>query len=84
MKEIKVNKIDLGPLIDMLIDVYDSGADYIDFVVGQQKPNQDFLGILVREEYLNFDRENEYAPKEEEKEKAFKLTDDNINQLLDI
>jgi hypothetical protein len=76
MKEIKVNKIDLRPLIDMLIKVYDSGADYVDFVVGQQKPNQDFLGILVREEYLNFERE------EEQKEK--KLTAEDINQLLEL
>ena len=75
MKEIKVNKIDLGPLIDMLIQVYDSGADYIDFVVGQAKPDQDFLGILVREEYLNFERE-------EQEEK--KLTEKDINQLLEL
>ena len=77
MKEIKVNKIDLGPLIDMLIQVYDSGADYVDFVVKQAKPNQDFLGILIREEYLNFEREEE-----EQEEK--KLTEKDINQLLEL
>jgi hypothetical protein len=76
MKEIKVNKIEIEQLIDMLIQVHKSGADYVDLVVRQGDNNQDFLGILVSEEYLNFETE--------EKEENIKLTDDNINQLLDI
>jgi hypothetical protein len=75
MKEIIVNKITLEQLIDMLIQVHESGADFIDLVVRQGNTNQDFLGILVREEYLNF---------EQEEEEELKLTNDSINQLLDI
>ena len=60
MKEIKVNKVLLGPFIDMLVDAYGKGADYIDLVVQKGEYNQDAIGISIPEEYINFERYEEY------------------------
>lgn len=66
-----LHKIVLREFIDALIDIYDSGADYID-LVGINRRDRDELNINVREEYL-------YTEEEGEDEE---LTDDTINQLI--
>lgn len=66
-----LHKIVLREFIDALIDIYDSGADYID-LVGINRRDRDELNINVREEYLYTEEEGG----EDE------LTDDTINQLI--
>jgi len=62
MTQIKVTNIILEEFIDMLKDAYNAGADYID-LVAQDGNGQDRLGVLVREEYMNFDRTHPYKDK---------------------
>ena len=82
MKEIKVNKIILGEFIDMLIDAYGAGADYID-LVAQEGDGQDRLGVLVCEEYMNFERHDDYLS-EKPKAKIGKLTTLELQRLINI
>ena len=62
MTQIKVTNIILEEFIDMLKDAYNAGADYID-LIAQDGDGQDRLGVVVREEYMNFDRVRPYKDK---------------------
>ena len=80
--EVKLKKIPLKRFIDTLIDVYTSGADYID-LIGVADEEQDSIGISVSNEYMNVDREQYY---EELSEKIFerskgKLSEEDFNEL---
>jgi len=80
--EVKLKKIPLKRFIDTLIDVYTSGADYID-LVGIADEEQDSIGISVSNEYMNVDREQYY---EDLSEKIFerskgKLSEEDFNEL---
>lgn len=77
-KQVKFRKIPLKLLIETLIHIHDSGADYID-IIGVQDDVQDVVTIAVEEEYLrddttekpdNIDLIND------------KLSDEDINDLL--
>lgn len=80
--EVKLKKIPLKRFIDTLIDVYTSGADYID-LIGVADEEQDSIGISVSNEYMNVDREQYY---EDLSEKIFerskgKLSEEDFNEL---
>jgi hypothetical protein len=80
--EVKLKKIPLKRFIDTLIDVYTSGADYID-LIGIADEEQDSIGISVSNEYMNVDREQYY---EDLSEKIFerskgKLSEEDFNEL---
>jgi len=84
MNEFKLNKIPLSDLIDQLIELYDSGANFVD-IVGHNGENKDTIGILVRNEYVTYNRhpEDRYKgtdPEEDIQERP--LTDEDLNQLL--
>jgi hypothetical protein len=67
-----LKKIYLEDFIDVLIDIYDSGADYIDMIC-QPEGSQHVITIEVKDEYMfTEDREREDG----------KLTDEDINQLI--
>jgi hypothetical protein len=69
---ITIKKIYLTDFIDILIDLYDEGADYADMTF---MPNgtEHMITIGVREEYMfTEDREDDEE----------KLTDESINQLI--
>jgi hypothetical protein len=53
-KEVILRKIALQKFIETLVDVYNSGADYVD-IIGTPDENQDTIGIVVHEEYLSKD-----------------------------
>jgi len=88
-KQLKIRMIPLGHFIDTLIQIYNSGADFID-LVGDPAEMQDKLGIFVKQEYINNNRTEEETyifgfeeESPEQKEADIKmLTDDDINQLL--
>ena len=70
MKTLMVRKLPLNDLLDVLHQLYDNGADYVDFIT-EATTERDVLSIVVRDDYVNV----EYAaPK--------KLTDDDLNQLI--
>lgn len=93
-KEVILRKIALQPFIQTLVDVYNSGADYVD-IVGTPDENQDTIGIVVHEEYLSKEEGSiELIPDDEEDEEEpftkidpltgniIPLSDEDINDLI--
>jgi len=87
----KIVKIPLAALLDILTDLYDSGADYID-IEGQENIEglelKDMMKIIVKPEYLSKDeeRDNNILTEEDEEEyeeieSQFEFID---NQSLEI
>ena len=76
-KEIVLQKIPLEGFIDILMQLYNNGANYID-IVGEPNVEQDVISVLVKKEYID-DTINLF-PMEENI--SLKLTDDEINELL--
>jgi hypothetical protein len=79
-KEVRLKKIPLGVFINALMDIYNSGLDYVD-IVGKNGEEQDTIGIAFSEEYMSKDSEASF---DELKEKLddIDLSDDDLNQLL--
>lgn len=79
MKEIRVKKIILEQFIDMLVEAYESGADYID-LVAQDGNGQDRLGVLIHTSYMNLERHNKYIARKPKKE--IPLTKIDLTRLI--
>jgi hypothetical protein len=58
-KEFKVEKISLETLINLFIELYESGVDYVDLATDNSDPRQDKLVIFTKEGYINPDYYNE-------------------------
>jgi hypothetical protein len=88
-KEVILRKIALQKFIETLVDVYNSGADYVD-IIGTPDENQDTIGIVVHEEYLSKDdMQIEFIVDDEEDEEEEyiepndkPLSDEDINDLI--
>jgi len=73
-KIITLQKIPIKNLIEILSELYDDGADFID-ISGMPNEDQDVISISVREEYMNQDEEYD-------EESNGNLSDDDLNQLI--
>lgn len=90
MKKIfKVEKLPLETLIDLFMQLYDSGVDYVDLSSDNSDPIQDKLIVMTKDEYFNpkFVEENpeKFNSKKKKKPSAIetkKLSDDDIDKLL--
>jgi hypothetical protein len=84
-KEIILRKIALQKFIETLVNIYNSGADYVD-IIGTPDEDQDIISIVVHEEYLSKDEDEiEFIDEEEEEyiEPNNKpLSDEDINELI--
>lgn len=83
-KKVILRKIALKTFIETLVNVYNSGADYID-LVGNNNKEQDTIGIIVTDEYMSDDDESiELIPDEEEEieEEPKKLSDKDLDDLI--
>jgi hypothetical protein len=95
-KQVVLRKIALQPFIETLVNVYNSGADYID-LVGTPEETQDVISIVVHQDYISEAEEGEESfelvieedEDEEEEEESDKesptkptLSDDDINELI--
>ena len=58
-KVFKVEKISLETLINLFIELYESGVDYVDLATDNSDPRQDKLVIFTKEGYINPDYYNE-------------------------
>jgi hypothetical protein len=74
--EVTITKIPIKPILDILQDAWERGADYFD-LLGTVGDVQDNLMVIVKEEYIN-----EEEPSEEETPPSTDLTDDNLNELI--
>lgn len=87
MKEnVRIRKIHLDTLIQVLIEMYDKGVDYID-IIGEINELQDSIGISFSKEYMNknmkenFDEIDSKHVKKGDIDVSF--SDDNdLNQLI--
>jgi len=93
-KEVILRKIALQKFIETLVNVYNSGADYVD-IIGTPDENQDTIGIVVHEDYLSKDDMmiEFIADEDEEEEEPYTkidpltgniipLSDEDINDLI--
>lgn len=84
-EEFKIRKVYLDTFINILMDLYDKGVDYID-IIGSTDDTQDVVKISFSKEYMNKEMlENfEKLPSSVKKEDKINLnlSDDDINQLL--
>ena len=90
----KVEKLPLDTLINLLIELYESGIDYIDLSSDNTDPIQDKLIIQTRESYLASDLANrkDYSEEDDEDENIVpklpptietkRLTEDDLNELM--
>ena len=90
-KNVTIKKIHLDSLIDILVDLYDKGVDYVD-IIGVNDKIQDSIGISFSKEYMNIELRENFDDINTSKEKDIdgdrkakiniKLSDDDLNQLL--
>lgn len=70
----KLRKIPLESLLEILSDLYESGVDYIDIAGETNKKNRDVINITVKEEYMFFNNEEDVSKKS--------LFEGDINDLI--
>jgi hypothetical protein len=58
-RDFKLEKISLETLINLFIELYESGVDYVDLATDNSDPRQDKLVIFTKEGYINPDYYNE-------------------------
>jgi hypothetical protein len=77
-----LRKIPLGPFIEILQDLFDSGADFID-ISGENNDDaelpRDTIKITVKPEYLNDHDENDMLEIEQEIEMDYSGDEDDVN-----
>lgn len=83
--QVRLKKIPLGVFIQALMDIYNTGVDYVD-IIGVPGEEQDTIGIAFCDEYLSKEEEEE-NPEEtledlKEQIKNINLSDEDLNQLL--
>lgn len=59
----KLRKIPLESLIEILQDLYESGADYIDISGKNDEKNRDIIHITIKEEYMFYNEEEDATEK---------------------
>ena len=72
---VSLQKIPLERFIDVLIELYDRGADFVD-IVGSPDKEQDMMSIIVRLEYVDPER-NDFDNEEEI------IDDDDVDDNID-
>lgn len=77
-----LRKIPLGPFIEILQDLFDNGADFID-ISGENNDDveqpRDTIKITVKPEYLDNHDENDMMEIEQEIEMDYSDDEDDIN-----
>lgn len=72
--DVRLKKIPLGHLIDILMIIYDQGVDYID-IVGINNIEQDNLAIVYSKDYMTKDEDNDSS-------ETNLSNDEDFNQLI--
>lgn len=82
--EVKIRKIPVDELINVLQEAYSMGVDYVD-INGILDNNQDAIEVIFTRDYMNKEYINNFPYLEEElpqKIETIKLSDDDLNQLI--
>lgn len=78
---VKLKKIPVEVMIDVLVDLFDRGVDYID-IVGVPNEQQDTLGITFCKEYMNEEYQDNFDSLETDIEINDHLSDEDLNELI--
>ena len=78
MENMKIRKIDLETLIDILTDIYNKGVDYVD-IIGIPGDEQDSLAVSFSKEYMSKEHVNNFDNIDSD---DGNLSDEDLNQLL--
>lgn len=80
-----IKKIPLDTLIDVLVDLFDKGVDFID-ILGAQGEDKDYMAISFSKEYMCEESKEEFAAGEsiitKEDITNYKLSEEDINDLI--
>ena len=77
-KDFKVTKIPLEMFINLLVILYEEGANFIDLSAQvNEEEKQDTIKIAVQEDYYDAEEDDEDSPRAN-----VKLSDDDINNLI--
>ena len=77
-KDFKVTKIPLEMFINLLVILYEEGANFIDLSAQvDEEEKRDTIKIAVQEDYYEEDEDEDNAPRAN-----VKLSDDDINNLI--
>ena len=77
-EDFKVTKIPLEMFINLLVVLYEEGANFIDLSAQVDKDEEtDTIKISVQEDYYDEDEDDDVQPA-----KIIKLSDDDINDLI--
>jgi hypothetical protein len=80
-----IKKVPLDEIIDVFMDLYNKGVDFID-IVASEKDNR--ISVIFTEEYVNqeaidnFELDDDDEMKSGEINITTKLTDEDFNQLI--
>jgi len=78
--DFQVTKIPLEMFINLLVNIYESGANFIDLAaIIDEEEEKDTIKIGVRDDYYDDDEEEDNETKPAN---VIKLSDDNINDLI--
>lgn len=78
MENMKIRKIDLETLIDILTDIYNKGVDYVD-IIGIPGDEQDSLAVSFSKEYMSKEHAENFDNIDSD---DGNLSDEDLNQLL--
>lgn len=74
---LSIKKIPLNNLIDLLVNLYNKGVDYVD-IEGVQGKDQDKIAISFSKDYMTVEGQQNY----DDIVSDGKLDDNDINQLI--
>ena len=74
---LSIKKIPLNNLIDLLVNLYNKGVDYVD-IEGVQGKDQDKMAISFSKDYMTVEGQQNY----DDIVSDGKLDDNDINQLI--
>lgn len=79
MDNMKIRKIDLETFIDVLMDIYNQGVDYID-IIGILGEQQDSVAVSFSKEYMSKEHSDNFDNIDSDNDKN--LSDEDLNQLI--
>lgn len=84
-EDVSIRKIPIQALIDVLVELYNRGVDYVD-IVGTQGETQDFMSLTFTKEYMSPEGLENFKEITEDEEidltKLDKLSDEDLNDLI--
>jgi hypothetical protein len=84
-EEMRIRKIHVNTLIQVLVELYDRGLEYVD-IIGQLDDVQDTIGLSFGKEYMYGGMEENYddiPTSLKNMQKGIDLSDDNdLNQII--